>query len=326
MTFAHGVVVGKFYPMHKGHEFLIQTALDQCDHVTVIVCDKRGQVPAAPRRASWIERMFPMVHVHVTIDDLDDDDSVAWAKRTKEILGGSPDAVFTSESYGDPYAAALGCKHVCVDHPRTAVPVSGTRVRQNPLAEWEFLSPPVRGYYAKRIVIVGAESTGTTTLAKDLAAHYQTSWVPEYGRAYSEAKLLDVNASNWTSEEFTHIAQMQNSMEDALAEVCNKMLICDTDAFATSVWHERYMESRSLSVEKLADAMHHDLYILTGDEIPFVQDGTRDGEHIRHWMHGRIEERLLESGRTFVVVRGTKEERLAQAVALIDKHIEQKHP
>ena len=326
MIFSHGVVVGKFYPPHKGHGFLIQTALDQCEHVTVIVCDKSGQVPAAPLRASWIARNFPTAHVHVTIDDLGDDDSVAWAMRTKEILGGSPDAVFTSEDYGDPYAEALGCKHVCVDHPRTTVPISGTRVRENPLAQWEFLMPVVRGYYAKRVVILGAESTGTTTLAKDLARHYQTSWVPEYGRLYAEAKLLDANGTNWTSEEFTHIAEIQNKMEDALAEVCNKVLICDTDAFATSVWHERYMESRSSAVEKLADSMQHNLYILTGDEIPFVQDGTRDGEHIRHWMHGRFEERLSETGRTFSVVRGTKEERLAQTVALIDTFIEQKHP
>lgn len=326
MKFIHGVVVGKFYPPHKGHEFLIETALKQCEQLTVIVCDKPGQVPHASLRASWIQKLFPSAHVHVTIDDLPDDDSVAWAGRTKEILGEAPDVVFTSEDYGDPYAAALGCKHICVDHPREAVPISGTRVRENPLAQWEFLSPPVRGYYAKRIVILGAESTGTTTLAKDLATHYQTTWVPEYGRSYAEGKLCDKNGTTWTTEEFTHIATTQNKMEDALAEVCNKVLICDTDAFATSVWHERYMESRSSVVEKLADAMQHDLYILTGDEIPFVQDGTRDGEHVRHWMHGRFVERLTESGRTFVVVRGTKKERLAQAVALIDKHIEQKHP
>lgn len=326
MKYPCGVVVGKFYPPHKGHEFLIQTALEQCEHVTVIVCDKQGQVPVAPLRASWIARTFPAAHVHVTVDDLGDDDSLAWANRTKEILGRVPDAVFTSEAYGEPYAAALGCKHVCVDYARETVPISGTRVRENPLAQWEFLSPVVRGYYAQRIVILGAESTGTTTLAKDLARHYQTSWVPEYGRTYSESKLLDVNGTTWTSQEFIHIAEMQNKMEDTLAEVCNKILICDTDAFATSVWHERYMESRSTAVELLADAQKHDFYILTGDEIPFVQDGTRDGEHIRHWMHKRFEERLSETNRTFVIVRGSKEERLAQAILLINEHIQQKHP
>ena len=325
MPYPHSVVIGKFYPPHKGHEFLIQTAMDKSDHVTVIVCDHEGQTPHAYIRANWIQKLFPNAEVIVTPDDLGEDDSVAWANRTIDILGHAPDAVFTSEEYGDPYAKAMGCKHECVDHPRETVPISGTRVRENPHAQWEFLSPPVRGYYAKRIVILGAESTGTTTLAKDLATHYQTTWVPEYGRMYSEGKLFDQNGSNWTTEEFTHIAMMQNTMEDALAEVCNKILICDTDAFATSVWHERYMESRSVHVETLADEQRHDFYILTGDEIPFVQDGTRDGEYIRHWMHNRFEERLTETHRPFVIVRGNKEERLAQAIEQINKLIE-KHP
>jgi len=318
MKYNHAVVVGKFYPPHKGHEFLIQTALDQSKQVTVIVCDKDGQVPHAELRANWLRKLFPRACVVVTVDDLPDDDSVAWAKRTIEILGHKPDAVFTSEAYGDPYAAALACKHVCVDRARKTVPISGTRVRENPFASWEYLSPIVRAYYAKRIVILGAESTGTTTLAKELALHYHTTWVPEYGRVYSEGKLFDQHGSHWTSEEFTHIARMQNTMENALAQVCNKLLICDTDAFATSVWHERYMECESVAVESLADEQNHSFYILTGDEIPFVQDGTRDGEHIRHSMHNRFEEKLKQTHRPYVVVRGTKQERLLQAVQVID--------
>ncbi len=321
MQFSHGVVIGKFYPPHKGHEHLIRTALSQADHVTVIVCDREGQCPRAHLRADWLRISFPNAEVVVTPDNLPDDDSVAWANRTIEILGHAPDVVFTSENYGDPYASAMGCKHVCVDLARETVPISGTRIRENPLANWEFLSPAVHGYYAKRIVILGAESTGTTTLAKDLAKHYETTWVPEYGRVYSEGKLFDTNATAWATEEFTHIATMQNASENALAEVCNRILICDTDAFATSVWHERYMESRSAAVEILAEEPQHILYILTGDEIPFVQDGTRDGEQIRHWMHGRFEERLAETHRPFIIVWGTKEERLAEAIKQIDARI-----
>lgn len=319
--FSHGVVIGKFYPPHKGHEYVMQTALDQCERVTIIVCDREGQDPHAKMRADWIAEVFPQAIVCTTPDDLPDDDSCAWAQRTIEILGATPDAVFTSESYGDPYAHELGCVHVSVDPARVHVPISGTRVRENPLIQWEFLSAPVRAHYAKRIVVLGAESTGTTTLAKDLADHFHTTWVPEYGRLYSEAKLMDVNANVWTTDEFTHIARTQTEMENQLARVCNKVLICDTDAFATSVWHERYMEIRSKAVEEIADKTSHTLYILTGDEIPFVQDGTRDGEHIRHWMHNRFMERLTETRRPFIVVRGSREERLKQAIEAIEKYI-----
>lgn len=83
------------------------------------------------------------------------------------------------------------CEHILVDRDREAVPISGTLVRSNPLGCWDFLEPPVRAWYAKRICLVGAESTGKTTLAQMLAERYQTVWVPEYGREYSERKLAE---------------------------------------------------------------------------------------------------------------------------------------
>ncbi len=96
------------------------------------------------------------------------------------------------------------------------------------------------------------------------------------------------------------------------------MLVADTDAFATSVWHERYMGEMSEAVEHIANQSQHDLYLLTGDEIPFEQDGTRDGEHIRHDMHKRFEEKLKETNRPYILLRGTHEERMKEAIAAID--------
>ena len=87
----------------------------------------------------------------------------------------------------------------------------------------------------KRVVIIGSESNGTTTLARALAAHYRTVWVPEYGRTYSEGRQHV--AQPWRSDEFVHIATEQIRMEDAIARLANKVLICDTDAFATSIWN-----------------------------------------------------------------------------------------
>src|SRR5260221_382272 len=77
------------------------------------------------------------------------------------------------------------------------------------------------------------------------------------------------------SEEFVHIARVQQSLEDELAGIANRILICDTNAFATCFWHERYMGFWSDEVEALSRG-RCDLYLLTGDEIPFVQDGVRD--------------------------------------------------
>lgn len=170
----------------------------------------------------------------------------------------------------------------------------------------------------EKICIVGAESTGTTTMAKALAQHYETVWVPEYGRIYSESKLYSKNADQWTTKEFIHIARKQSEMEDDLGQLANRMIICDTNAFATAIWHERYMGRESQEVKKIAAKRKYAFYFLTDVNIPFVQDGTRDGEHLREWMHHRFEEELQKQKVTYAVLSGTHEERLKKAITLID--------
>ncbi len=317
--FHRGIVIGKFYPPHKGHKYLIDRARSECEQLTVIVCWKKSQLISGVERAQWIQQIHPDVQVKLLDDDrLADDDSEAWAKNTLAVLGFTPDAVFTSESYGDPYASFMGCVHVLVDKDRTYIPISATMVRSNPTKYAQLLEPCVRASFARRVCIVGAESTGTTTLAKDLAKHYKTTWVPEFGRFYSEGKLFGDSNAEWRSDEFVRIANAQCNLEDALAEASSGLVICDTDAFATSLWHERYMGKRSIQVEAIAARRKYDLYILTGDEIPFEQDGTRDGEHIRHGMHKKFIERLNEDRKKYIIVSGAPEKRLREAVEAID--------
>lgn len=316
-----GVVIGKFYPPHRGHKHLIDTAAARVEHLTVIVCGKPEHAMPGELRAAWLRELHPGVTVLAIDDYYPDDDSQLWAELTIGWLGGRPDLVFTSEAYGEAYAHFLGCRHVAVDPARLAVPCSGTAVRADPLAMWDFLEPPLRGYLAKRVCVVGAESTGTTTLARALAAHYRTAWVAEYGREYSEARLVRGDDSPWTTPEFVHIAEEQRRREDLAARESNGLLICDTDAFATSIWHRRYVGTRSPQVEAIADGCRYDLYLLTGDEIPFIQDGTRDGEHIRHWMHETFVAELGRSGRPHLLLRGPHRERLARAVEAIEARV-----
>lgn len=314
-----GLIVGKFYPPHRGHKYLIDSGQSQVDELYIIVCKKTHEEPGGELRAEWLAEIHPRAKVLLIDDRYDENDSRVWAENSIRWLGFKPDVVFTSEDYGDRFAHFLGCGHVLIDKARQAVPVSGTRVRANPLSMWEYLEPPVRGYYAKRVCLVGAESTGKTTLAQALAEHYQTVWVPEYGREYSEVKLMK-GESDWSSEEFVHIAQRQGEIENELARKANRILICDTDAFATSIWHRRYMGERSLEVEKIAVTHRRpDLYLLTDISVPFVQDGTRDGELIRDWMHQIFIEELDASSRPYRFLSGSREECLNLAIKHIDE-------
>jgi NadR type nicotinamide-nucleotide adenylyltransferase len=249
-------------------------------------------------------------------------------------------AVFTSEAYGTELARRFGARHVAVDPDRALVPISSTAVRADPVGSWDHLPRPVRAGLCLRVVVLGAESTGTTTVSRLLTdalrarggAHGLTRWVPEVGRAASITKLANARAEAalvggptptmddlaWPSAEFVAIAEAQNRLEDRLAREGGPVLVCDTDAFATGVWHERYVGQRSNAVENLARS--HPLYLLTGHEgVPFQQDELRDGEHLRPWMTERFEQLLRESGRPFVRLDGSADERLHQAVRAVDE-------
>lgn len=316
----HGVVIGKFLPLHHGHEFLIGTGLAECWKLTVIVCGKPSDPIPPDLRAAWLRELFPTAEVMLIDDRYDENDSRIWAENTFRWLGRAPDAVFTSEHYGETYASHLGCTHVMVDQARSTIPVSGTAVRNDPFTNWQHISPPVRSWFAKRIVILGAESTGTTTLAMDLAAHFKTNWVPEYGRELSEAKLRK-GETDWTSDEFLQVAAEQTRREDAGARDCNRILICDTNALATRLWHRRYMGFEDPRLASFSNNIRADLYLLTGDKIPFVQDGLRDGEHIRHKMHQWFVEALKIQSVPWLLISGTRFDRIHQAVVAINSRI-----
>jgi HTH-type transcriptional regulator, transcriptional repressor of NAD biosynthesis genes len=317
-----GLIVGKFYPPHRGHKRLIDFGRSRVNELSVIVCRKPGEFPEGELRAAWLREIHPEVNVLLIDDVYDEQDSRVWAENSIRWLGFVPDVVFTSEDYGERFAHFLGCEHILVDKNREAVPISGTMVRSNPLGCWDFLERPVRAWYAKRICIVGAESTGKTTLARMLADRYRTVWVREYGREYSERKLAEGSGHDWRSEEFTLIARAQCERENEAARLANKVLICDTDAFATGVWHRRYMDDRSPEVEAVAAGHRRpDLYLLTDVDVPFVQDGTRDGESIREWMHEIFVAELNAQRRPFRLLSGSWQERFNTAVECIDEVI-----
>lgn len=314
-----GLVIGKFYPPHLGHDLLIRTALDRCDYLDLLVCDSPAYGIDINTRVGWLRELYPKAHVRAIPDLGHDDDSLLWAKYTKAFLGYTPDVVFTSEDYGTPYAHFLGAEHVLVDKARKTVPIAARYIRKDVLDHWQFMIPLIRQRFAKRICVMGAESTGTTTLSKALAEHYKAPWVPEYGRYYTEAKLQTGNPVPWTSQEFTHIAQMQQAWEDQLAGESNGLLICDTNAFATRIWHERYMgKVPNKTLDTLADNCHVDGYILTVPDIPFVQDGIRDGEHLRLNMHMQFLEVLAAGTVPYISVDGSVASRLQQATKFIE--------
>lgn len=354
ILYEHGLVIGKFYPPHLGHEYLIRTAAAHCRRVTVGVLGSSVETIPMQHRAAWLRESFaalPHVRIVAELDDvpIDYDDPAIWEAHVEVMrqavaganrdYGPAPaiDAVFTSEAYGEELARRFAAEHVCLDQSRSLYPVSGTAVRFNPCDQWDLLSPAVQAGLALRVVLVGAESTGTTTLSRDLAAALRkrggiwarTGWVAEYGREYSanllalaRAKSPNARAEDivWHSEDFTTVATEQCRQEDLAARRGSPVLVCDTDAMATRIWHERYMNRPSPEVARIAANMPpRALYLLTSHEgVPFEDDGLRDGEHLREWMTGRFREELAAQAIPWLELRGSRKERCHLALAAVD--------
>ena len=192
-----------------------------------------------------------------------------------------------------------------VDPGRRIVPVSGTAIRAAPLAHWAHLPPPVRAHYARRVCIVGAESTGKSTLAAALASHYQTTLVPEYARTYLEALGRAPVASDMPV-----IATNQLASEDVLARSCNRVLICDTDVRITRLWSDALFGACDPVISQLERG--YDLTIATGPDVPFEPDPIRYLPEQREAFHARIDFADL-------VVTGDREARLRAACVAIDQ-------
>lgn len=306
------VVCGKFYPPHLGHNYLIDTALAGADEVSVLVVDNPAyHIPAESRR-EWLQARHPKARVLIIPDIGKDDDSIAWAAHTMQFLGYSPDLVFSSEDYGNTWAQYMGAKSIVVDKVRETVPISGTKVREDMFKSWQYLSDETKAGLALRVVVIGAESTGGTTLSEALAREFKAPWAPEVGRYYTES-ILTTNQT-WTDDDFYRIGKLQQIYEAEMAKRSDGLIICDTNAVATEVWQRRYMGKTTKQMRKIAAKDKADLYIITGDEIPFVQDGIRDGEHIRHKMHKWFVERVKMTGVPYIIVTGSHEQRLAAAL------------
>lgn len=312
----HGVVIGSFYPPHRGHASLLNRALDEVDELTIIVCHRKDDKIPGKLRLEWVSEMAPTAEILLVPDLEDGADLKTWAAYTLGILGFSPDLVFTSDSEADRYAEHLGATHRLFDRNRTNNPVTSQDIRKRPLDYWHYLQGGAQAFFAARVVVIGAESTGTTTMAQTLAAHYETVWVPEFGRTYSEGKRY-TSAVQWDTSEFSFVADEQNRMEDELAALANKLLICDTDSFAVRVWHEHYLGFMSPELDRMSAGRPVHLYLLTDTDIPFVQDGTRSPEAVSESMNQRFIQELTEHNRPFLVLSGSIEERTNSAVEAI---------
>jgi HTH-type transcriptional regulator, transcriptional repressor of NAD biosynthesis genes len=313
-----GFVLGKFMPPHAGHVHLCETARRLVDRLTILVCWLPDDPVPGPLRLAWMEELFPDCDVigHGGIVPQAPEDHrdfwPIWRGIVRAVHPEPIDRIFAGEAYGKRLAEELGAEFTLVG-PRTFASVSGTAVRADPWAHWQFLPAPVRAHYARAICLHGPESTGKSTLSAPLARHFETLWVPEYGRVHCELNGFDLDAAGLVA-----IARAQSAMTRAALPWCNRRLIVDTDALTTAAWS--IMLIGHVPDGLLDDWAAADLYLLTDIDIPWEDDGTRyfpDPADRRRFM-AACERVLDEAGVRHVRLRGDIDARMAQAVAAIE--------
>lgn len=339
--FKCGLVVGKFSPLHRGHELLIRRAIEGCEDVAIISYSK-PEFPGcgAESRARWLAELFPQTHRLVVTDALlqsvsgpgtlgpfsvvPSNDAEAQLHRRfcgflcVEVLKARVDAVFSSEDYGPGFAQELTrffrendptypeVEHVMVDPARSKVPISGTLLRTDPHRLKHHLSPVVYASFVERIALLGGESSGKSTLAQALAAHHHTSYVAEYGR-----ELWDKKAGALIYDDLLSIAQRQIEREEQQARIANRFLFCDTTPLTTLFYCRELFGRAPPALEKLAERPYHQV-VLCAPDFPFVQDGTRRDEDFRQRQHAWYLAQLNARGIEPFVVAGALQSRLEQ--------------
>jgi NadR type nicotinamide-nucleotide adenylyltransferase len=172
--------------------------------------------------------------------------------------------------------------------------------------------------------LFGPESSGKTTLSRHLARHYSSVWVPEYARDYLQNKW---NNERKTCEpkDLIPIAIGQMTLENELAKKTDSVLICDTDLLETKVYSEAYYQGNCDPIlDKYALENTYDLYFLTYIDTPWEADDLRDKPDERKRMFDAFEAALIKHNRPYVLLKGSKQERLRLAIRHIDHLLQKK--
>lgn len=334
-----GLVVGKFCPLHNGHEYLIDTAMEQCERVVVISYTSTNFGPkfTAAKREQWFENVYCWagdkldVHVidpasrHVPADDAHELVHRDFCANYLLEIGTSVQAVFSSEEYGEGFALKLQeffqakfriditVDHVMVDYHRLAYPVSGTAMRKQ--IDLDQLPLGVARTFVPKVLFLGGESTGKTTLAKRLSVDFGYGFVPEYGR-----ELYEIRQGKLMYEDMLQIAKFQLQQEELVSKYIPMYLFCDTSPLTTYFYSLQMFGRADKKLKKLAydSLQEYDYVFLCMPDFPFVQDGTRRDEAYRALGTSWYINELMFENKKYVSLVGDLEARVKTVKSVLE--------
>lgn len=327
-----GVTIGKFMPLHKGHELMLDFGVAMLDKMNIVVSGNENDVIPLMVRYNWVRAKYknnPNVKVHYHIDDspepkdidengtvLDTDFQEYWKNELKRLVPKATHFV-SSDMYGKTMAEILGIKWLPVDPKREMVNISGTEIRNDPTTFFNYISDVAKPYFMKNIAIVGPESSGKSTMIGQLADYFGSEIVNEYGRTLSEVKGNDM-----TKEDFLDIMNGQQALIDIVSNnAMSPFVFIDTEAYTTYLFSKIYLGEHMDEILQFGHEQDIDHYIVLSPDVEWVDDGTRvlGDQDKRQEFFEHMVDILTKQNKSFEVVENTDySERFWEAVDAVN--------
>lgn len=330
-----GMYGGSFNPLHLGHVNDIIEAANQCEKLYVVLSNTNDPNEIDHReRLMWLKSItedMENVEVFEIFDRNTSKDTYDWnlgAEDIKNHIGNKIDAVFSGDDYkGRDIWETLYPESEIVYFPRDEINISSTMIRTNPFEYYDYLPTIVQRHYVKKVCVLGTESCGKSTLVRNLAKYFNTTYVEEAGRFIcDEAGGID----NMQKYHYFEILFKHKQLEKDAFNHANRVLLIDTDSLITLYYYQlgfgkkdqtdKDFESIAKAISNLND---YDLYIFLEPDVKWVQDGTRTygDEEVRKTNNDKLKKILDANGIKYVSIEGTYQERYQKSKEKIKKLI-----
>ncbi|MBD8083044.1 AAA family ATPase [Chryseobacterium caseinilyticum] len=323
-----GFIFGKFYPFHKGHQKMIEFALEK-GSVTVLVCAEEKEKIDGNIRKNWIRETFKdnqnlKVQVFKYSENnfpnssvSDWDISKKWSEVFREYFK-DEDFLVTSEEYGEMLSVILDIDHCMFDENREKIQISASEIREDVFQHWNFLPLSVQKYFALKVVFLGTESTGKSVMTDYLSEYFNCNKVSE-----AERDLISDSKEFY----FNDLEKVYREHADRIENVDHSksfLTLIDTDVHITKSYAE-FIFGEKLSVpQEITDKNKADLYLYSTKDVEFIQDGSRLEIDRRNALDKSHRNVLKENGIAFIEISGSWDERLDEAKQYIKKLISER--
>lgn len=326
-----GMYGGAFNPLHRGHLKCMITAAGLCEELFIVLSYRKHSsdidVKVKYRWVYQLTKHLGNVKILLLEDQLTNKADYTedyWeedCKKVKAQIGKPIDVVFSGSDYDE-----NSFWNKCYPESKWVVMARdeycSTTIRSALYEHWDWMPQVVRSHFVKKVLLIGGESVGKSTLTINLANYYNTNYLEEVGRELSELSGTDLYM---LSEDFTRILLEHKAKEMRLIQNSNKVLFEDTDCLITrffmSFLKDEKIEENARLAEAIARLNTYDLILFLEPDVTWVQDGGRS-EIIaadRKKYSEQIKRLYEDFGFKLELISGNYVERFEKAVRLVDE-------